>query len=442
MKKPWESSGKNKKRLDMIVSKAGSKPEAQMYTNLSNLIINNKGENKKTGNYIEQNSTDKEKKRNQKIIQISKRLQKNVSDLKTKNKLLKSCFEQQKTCLDLKYSKSINIKSKGNELSSGDEKLLKAFGIDGSFTLQPKIKNKDDSFANGEDEDEELEKSMQKNARRTLSLLDESLSSADEQNSQAKETNLENKKIKLKKNKLKFKGKEINVFNLKNNGSNLLIQKKVSMLSTQDSRKNKSGSFGLKDNPEFNMSHSTNTKNFLKNNNNSFMEFKEDQVWMNPQFYSYYPHGINNYNGHFNEYNIPKIKPKRKRNFMRIEDTTEYDIDLENITKSRKTTIMIRHIPNKYTKELMLETIDVDFKNCYDFFYLPIDFKNSCNVGYAFINFKDVCYVKPFFERFDGKGWACFNSEKVCSIKYARIQGKKECEVHFRDSSLMKQPVG
>ena len=441
MKKAWESSGKNKKRLDLIVSKAGSKLEAQTYTNLSNLIINNKGENRKTTPYIKQNSFDKEKKRNQKLLQKSKRLQKDVTVLKTKNKLLKSCLEKQKTGLDLKFSKSTYIKNKGNEFSSGDEKLLKAFGIDGSFTLQPKIKNDDCSF-DKEEEDEELEKSMQKNARRTLSLLEESLSSADEQNNQVKEPNSKNTKIKFKKNKLKFKGKEIKAFNCKSNRSDLLVQKKESMLSTQDSRKNKSGSFRLKDNPEFDISHSTNTQNFLKNNNNSFVEFKEDQYWMNPQFYNYYPQGPNNYSGYFADYNTPKLRPKRKRNFMRIENTSEYDIDLKNITKSKKTTIMIRHIPNKYTKELMLETIDVDFKNCYDFFYLPIDFKNSCNVGYAFINFKDVCYVKPFFERFDNKGWACFNSEKVCSIKYARIQGKKECEVHFRDSSLMKQPVG
>ena len=51
---------------------------------------------------------------------------------------------------------------------------------------------------------------------------------------------------------------------------------------------------------------------------------------------------------------------------------------------------MIRNIPNKYNKELMRETIDRNFKDTYDFFYLPIDFKNNCNVGYAFINFIDI----------------------------------------------------
>ena len=35
---------------------------------------------------------------------------------------------------------------------------------------------------------------------------------------------------------------------------------------------------------------------------------------------------------------------------------------------------MIKNIPNKYTKKMMLGEFDKKFKNTYDFFYLPIDF--------------------------------------------------------------------
>ena len=54
--------------------------------------------------------------------------------------------------------------------------------------------------------------------------------------------------------------------------------------------------------------------------------------------------------------------------------------------EDRRTTLMIKNIPNKYTQKMLLSTMDENFKGAYDFFYLPIDFKNKCNVGYAFIN--------------------------------------------------------
>ena len=40
-----------------------------------------------------------------------------------------------------------------------------------------------------------------------------------------------------------------------------------------------------------------------------------------------------------------------------------------------RTTIMIKNIPNKYNIDLMLQTINKNFKDKYDFFYLPIDFR-------------------------------------------------------------------
>ncbi len=47
---------------------------------------------------------------------------------------------------------------------------------------------------------------------------------------------------------------------------------------------------------------------------------------------------------------------------------------------------MIKNVPNKYTKKMMMSLLDRKFKNRYDFFYLRMDTQNKCNVGYAFIN--------------------------------------------------------
>lgn len=87
----------------------------------------------------------------------------------------------------------------------------------------------------------------------------------------------------------------------------------------------------------------------------------------------------------------------------------------------------------------MLERIDRKFRACYDFFYLPIDFKNKCNVGYAFINFIDQKAIIPFYIEFNNTKWERFNSEKICVINYARIQGRDALIKHFQNSSVMNQ---
>ncbi|CAG8679728.1 8018_t:CDS:2, partial [Ambispora gerdemannii] len=89
-------------------------------------------------------------------------------------------------------------------------------------------------------------------------------------------------------------------------------------------------------------------------------------------------------------------------------------IDATKIARGedRRTTFMIRNIPNKYTQRMLLETLDATHKGQYDFIYLRIDFKNRCNVGYAFINFVDTNAVLSFIENRVGKKWDHFNSDK------------------------------
>lgn len=120
---------------------------------------------------------------------------------------------------------------------------------------------------------------------------------------------------------------------------------------------------------------------------------------------------------------------------------TEFHLDVERILMGldRRTTIMVRNVPNKYSQQLLLNEINTAHKGKYDFFYLPIDFKNKCNVGYAFINFIDPKSIIPFFKEFNGQRWHNFNSEKVCAISYARIQGRQSMISRFSNSSLMEK---
>ncbi|CAK9176430.1 unnamed protein product [Ilex paraguariensis] len=124
-----------------------------------------------------------------------------------------------------------------------------------------------------------------------------------------------------------------------------------------------------------------------------------------------------------------------------IDNKKQYQLDLDKIISGddTRTTLMIKNIPNKYTSKMLLAAIDENHRGTYDFLYLPIDFKNKCNVGYAFINMMSPSHIISFYEAFNGKKWEKFNSEKVASLAYARIQGKAALVTHFQNSSLMNE---
>uniref|UniRef100_A0A6B2LFY5 Mei2-like C-terminal RNA recognition motif domain-containing protein n=1 Tax=Arcella intermedia TaxID=1963864 RepID=A0A6B2LFY5_9EUKA len=150
-------------------------------------------------------------------------------------------------------------------------------------------------------------------------------------------------------------------------------------------------------------------------------------------------------NHHFRYRHKAKTARHRQRsiNSRKDEDLSKYELNPRRVAAGQDTraTLMIKNIPNKYDQEMLLEAINKRFRGSYDFFYLPIDFKNKCNVGYAFINFISYETVGPFFEEFNQKKWEKFNSEKVCKITYARIQGKNAFIDHFRNSSLMYEDL-
>eukprot|EP00252_Welwitschia_mirabilis_P025394 TRINITY_DN7902_c0_g3_i3.p1 TRINITY_DN7902_c0_g3~~TRINITY_DN7902_c0_g3_i3.p1 ORF type:complete len:649 (-),score=110.25 TRINITY_DN7902_c0_g3_i3:332-2278(-) len=130
-----------------------------------------------------------------------------------------------------------------------------------------------------------------------------------------------------------------------------------------------------------------------------------------------------------------------ENNGNQVDNKKQYQLDLEKIISGEdtRTTLMIKNIPNKYTSKMLLAAIDETNRGTYDFLYLPIDFKNKCNVGYAFLNMISPSHIISFYKAFNGKKWEKFNSEKVASIAYARIQGKAALVTHFQNSSLMNE---
>ncbi|TYJ47629.1 hypothetical protein E1A91_A01G004100v1 [Gossypium mustelinum] len=113
-----------------------------------------------------------------------------------------------------------------------------------------------------------------------------------------------------------------------------------------------------------------------------------------------------------------------------------------------ETTIMIKNIPVRYTREMLKEFLDQHCMvtnreaksnanneepslSAYDFLYLPIDFVTRSNKGYAFVNFTTPIAARKFYDACDDKQWECFMSNKIRQIYCAKLQGINELVKHF-----------
>lgn len=86
---------------------------------------------------------------------------------------------------------------------------------------------------------------------------------------------------------------------------------------------------------------------------------------------------------------------------------------------------------------MILDLVNESHRGCFDFLYLRMDFRNRCNVGYAFINFVSSSHIESFSNRVNGRRWARFNSDKVCHLTFARIQGITALVDKFKNSKVM-----
>mmetsp|Transcript_29744 Transcript_29744/g.81468 ORF Transcript_29744/g.81468 Transcript_29744/m.81468 type:complete len:592 (-) Transcript_29744:200-1975(-) len=109
-----------------------------------------------------------------------------------------------------------------------------------------------------------------------------------------------------------------------------------------------------------------------------------------------------------------------------------------------RTTLMLRNLPNNYTRDMVLDLFDSQgFAGKYDFVYVPTDFATDANLGFAFVNlvsYADACVMK---EKLDGfRRWS-IPSGKVCNMCWSSAdqQGLDANIERYRNSSVMHASV-
>ena len=118
----------------------------------------------------------------------------------------------------------------------------------------------------------------------------------------------------------------------------------------------------------------------------------------------------------------------------------DLNIDIKRILylEDRRTTLMIKNIPNKFKRDLLIKIIDQNFKGAYDLYILPTDANGYKNFGYSFINFTCSYYIPYFYFLFHNKKWSSTNSKKVCEITYSKIQGRNSLLSHYSSKIIYK----
>lgn len=114
-----------------------------------------------------------------------------------------------------------------------------------------------------------------------------------------------------------------------------------------------------------------------------------------------------------------------------------------DVPEGPKTTVMIRNLPNNFSRAMLVKLLDSEgFQFKYDFVYLPIDFKSNASLGYAFINLVTPEEATRFWDTFEGYSNWSLPSQKVSSVNWSTPHQGLEAHIErFRNSPVMHDSV-
>lgn len=111
--------------------------------------------------------------------------------------------------------------------------------------------------------------------------------------------------------------------------------------------------------------------------------------------------------------------------------------------KPQRTTLMLRNLPIKYTREDLVDLlVEKGFAGKFDFMYFPIDFETEGALGYAFVNCQTPADAEHMKRSLDGFSRWSLPCSKVCSVSWSQpLQGLEAHVARYRNSPLMHELV-
>uniref|UniRef100_A0A7S4VAA3 Mei2-like C-terminal RNA recognition motif domain-containing protein n=1 Tax=Alexandrium monilatum TaxID=311494 RepID=A0A7S4VAA3_9DINO len=139
----------------------------------------------------------------------------------------------------------------------------------------------------------------------------------------------------------------------------------------------------------------------------------------------------------------PRARERRAVGAHRGRPLESEDSSYATGAEEAPTTLMLRNVPNDYTRSMLLELLDATgFAGRYDFIYYPTDFSRRAGLGYAFVDMvspADAVRVSRALEGF--RRWSV-PSSKVCSVGWSvPCQGLEANIERYRNSPIMHKSV-
>jgi len=119
------------------------------------------------------------------------------------------------------------------------------------------------------------------------------------------------------------------------------------------------------------------------------------------------------------------------------------DSQLQCTVSAEPTTLMLRNIPNSYTRDMLIELLDQEeLQGSYDLVFVPLDFRSLASLGYAFVNFTSNANAERAKGKLQGFNSWGVTSYKVCQVAWGSThQGLSAHIKHYRNSPVMHKTV-
>lgn len=134
---------------------------------------------------------------------------------------------------------------------------------------------------------------------------------------------------------------------------------------------------------------------------------------------------------------------QQEQQWQRNEQEDQLQRQQQRGASPQRTTVMLRNVPNNYTRQMLLDMLDGQgFFGLYDFLYLPMDFGRKANLGYAFVNLVDSETTSAFWTAFDGFSQWALPTAKVCEVSWSGpFQGLQAHVQRYKNSPVMHHSV-